>query len=89
MCLNKKNYYFSIFLLSGVARVPCAPGQKYFCPPLKNAVFEVKSKRKSVKEAKAEGLIIGTHLFVKEPRPGDSKVTFSIFESSCHLLLPV
>jgi len=23
------------------------------------------------------------------PRPGDSEVTFSVFESSCHLLLPV
>jgi len=43
-----------------------------------------------------EGL--GTHLFVKVPRPGDSEVTFSpgdsevtfsVFESSCHLLLPV
>jgi len=22
-------------------------------------------------------------------RPGDSEVTFSVFESSCHLLLPV
>jgi len=32
---------------------------------------------------------IGTHLFVKVPRPGNSKVTFSAFESSCHLLLPV
>jgi len=32
---------------------------------------------------------IGTHLFVKVPRPGDSEVTFSVFESRCHLLLPV
>jgi len=32
---------------------------------------------------------LGTHLFVKVPRPGDSKVTFSVIESSCHLLLPV
>jgi len=31
----------------------------------------------------------GTHLFVKVPRPGDSDVTFSVFELSCHLLLPV
>jgi len=23
------------------------------------------------------------------PQPGDSEVTFSVFESSCHLLLPV
>jgi len=32
---------------------------------------------------------LGTHLFVKVPRLGDSEVTLSIFESSCHLLLPV
>jgi len=33
---------------------------------------------------------LGTsHLFVKVTRPGDSEVTFSVFESSCHLLLPV
>jgi len=36
------------------------------------------------------GLGLGTHLFVKiPPRPGDSEVTFSVFVSSCHLLLPV
>jgi len=34
-----------------------------------------------------EGL--GTHLFVKVRRPEDSEVIFSVFESSCHLLLPV
>jgi len=28
---------------------------------------------------------LGTHLFVKVPRPGDNEVTFSVFESSCHL----
>jgi len=27
-------------------------------------------------------IALGTHLFVKVPRPEDSKVTFSIFESS-------
>jgi len=32
---------------------------------------------------------LGTHLFVQVPRPGDSEVTFSVFESSHHLLLPV
>jgi len=31
----------------------------------------------------------GAPLFIKVPRPGDSKETFSVFESSCHLLLPV
>jgi len=32
---------------------------------------------------------LGTHLFVKMRRPGDSKMTFSGFELCCHLLLPV
>jgi len=32
---------------------------------------------------------LGTHLCVKILRPGESDVTFSVFESSCHLLLPV
>jgi len=29
--------------------------------------------------------LVLAHLFVKIPSPGDSKVTFSVFESSCHL----
>jgi len=32
---------------------------------------------------------LGAHLFVEVPRPGDSEVTFLVFELSCHLLLPV
>jgi len=32
---------------------------------------------------------LGPHLFVKVPQPEDSEVTFAVFESSCHLLLPV
>jgi len=32
---------------------------------------------------------LGTHLFVTVPQPGDSEVTFSVFESSYHLLIPV
>jgi len=28
---------------------------------------------------------LGTHLFVKPPRPGDSEVTPSVSESSCQL----
>jgi len=31
------------------------------------------------------GIGLGTHLFVKVPRPGDSKGTLSVFESSCYL----
>jgi len=33
--------------------------------------------------------MIGTHLFVKLPWPEDSEGTFSVFESSYYLLLPV
>jgi len=33
--------------------------------------------------------LILAHLFVKLSQPGDSKETFSFFESSCHMLLPV
>jgi len=32
---------------------------------------------------------LGPHLFVKVPRPGDSEVTFAVFKSNYHLLLPV
>jgi len=34
-------------------------------------------------------LLEKSYLFVMVPRPGDSEVNFSVFESSCHLLLPV
>jgi len=51
----------------------------YFCPSL------LISRINKLKQ----GCGLGTHLFVKVPRPGDSEVTFSLFESSCHLLLPV
>jgi len=34
-------------------------------------------------------LDLGAHLFVKVPQLGDSELTFSVIESSCHLLLPV
>jgi len=29
------------------------------------------------------------HLFVKVPQSADSEGTFPVFESSCHLLLPL
>jgi len=35
--------------------------------------------------ASIQGLGLDTHLFVKVPRPGDSEVTFLIFESSYHM----
>jgi len=39
---------------------------------------------------KFQGVLgLGTHLFVKIPQPGVSEVTFSVIESSCHLLLRV
>jgi len=33
--------------------------------------------------------LVLAHLFIKEPRPGDSEGTFLVFEASCHLLLPI
>jgi len=33
--------------------------------------------------------VVGTYLFVKVPRPKYSEGNFSVFESSCQLLLPV
>jgi len=33
--------------------------------------------------------LVLAHLLVKSLQPGDSKVIFAVFESSCHLLLPV
>jgi len=32
---------------------------------------------------------LGTQLFVKVLQPEDSEVTFAVFKSRCHLLLPV
>jgi len=37
----------------------------------------------------ATRLGLGTHLFINTLRPRNSEGTFSVFESSCHLLLPV
>jgi len=33
--------------------------------------------------------LVLAYLFVKVPQPGDIERTFSVFESVCHLLLPV
>jgi len=33
--------------------------------------------------------LVLAYLLVKLPRPGDSEEVFSVFESSCHQLLPV
>jgi len=32
-------------------------------------------------------LALSPYLFAKVPRPGDSEVTFAVFESSCPMLL--
>jgi len=34
-------------------------------------------------------ILLNTHLFIKVLQSRDSEETFSVFESSCHLLLPV
>jgi len=54
---------------------------------VRNEEIRERTEVESIEEHLRE--IIGIHLFVKVPRPGDSKGTFWIFESSCHLLLPV
>jgi len=33
--------------------------------------------------------LVFAYLFAKLSQPGDSEVTFAVFESSCHLFLPV
>jgi len=48
-----------------------------------------KLKRKHTKNYKTSALGLGTHLFLEVPRPGDSKGSFAVFESSFHLLLAV
>jgi len=45
-------------------------------------------ERKPISLGLCKSLSLDTYLFVKVPRPGDSEVTFSVFESSCHPLLP-
>jgi len=34
-------------------------------------------------------MVLDTHLFVKAPRPKGSDGTFTVFEWSCYILLPV
>jgi len=38
-------------------------------------------RRLTISKSSSHILGLGTHLFVKVPRPGDSEVTFSVFES--------
>jgi len=52
-------------------------------------MFENLSGFVSNKSQSTLELGLGTHLFVKVPRQGDSEVTFSVVESSCHLLRPI
>jgi len=43
----------------------------------------------TLKDFFVTSLFVWVLLFVKVFQPGDSEGTFSVFESSCHLLLPV
>jgi len=52
-------------------------------------LFNFVGHKMSILISKDLGRFLGTHLFVKVPRLGDSEVIFSVFESSCHLLLIV
>jgi len=50
-----------------------------FCPPSPPEIRKFLCRRPC----------LGTRLFIKEPRPGDSEVgTFSVFELNWHLFLP-
>jgi len=44
--------------------------------------------KKPKREVAGQKLLLA-NLLVKVPQPGDIEVTFSVVESSCHLLLPV
>jgi len=51
-----------------------------------------KKRKKNSKVAKFNlnyDISLDTHLFINVPRSGDNEVTFSVFELSSHLLLPV
>jgi len=56
---------------------------------------QVKQKKAVTMKAKVENftedgwVAIFAYLFSKFPQPGDSKVAFAVFNSSCHLLLPI
>jgi len=58
-------------------------------PNTKNFAWKFSTIKKSYKTSKLGRRFLGTHLFVKVPWPGDNEGTFSVIESSCHLLLPV
>jgi len=62
---NFRNYtHKTMPIHSGVDRVPCALGQKYFCAPTnKTAEFESKNMSKSAEEAMAEHLLLGLLFF--------------------------
>jgi len=63
-------------------------GRKKFHSKL-TAFFSGKWACKIEKTFRKKVATFVAHLFVKIPRPRDSKMTFAVFESSCHLLLPV
>jgi len=60
------------------------------CPKDDSSSFYFKLEdhiKEPVGKQQQQGL--STHLLVRVPRLGDSEGTFSVIESSCHLLLPV
>jgi len=67
-----------IYFLSNRTRTT-GPGVKF---PHVIIKFLFHADRQSIKG-------LGTRLFVKVLRSGDSEVTLAVFESSCHLLLTV
>jgi len=71
----------------------CTLGQTFTvcqCPfSILAIALYVASSKTDIETGYLLNLGLGTHLFVKVPSPGDSEVTFSVFESSYPLLLPV
>jgi len=79
-------FYHNIATVSVLVRLP-SQGHKNARSQLNSSCYDTACKYNL--NWLGLGLGLGTHLFVMVPRLGDSEVTFSVFESSCHLLLPV
>jgi len=76
----------------GLWRLVAPPPDPRNSPPMTNSrlvtivnIFSLFSLQYFL-EFHHSGLGLGPHLFVKVPRLGDNERTFSVFESSCHLL---
>jgi len=62
---------------------------KTFCASELHSRCFIQTSKVNIEDISICNLVLGTHLFVKVSRPGDSERIFSVFEWSCHLLLSV